>query len=354
MNQKTLLELKNVDIRFGDIWAVRDASFTINQGEVFALVGESGSGKSTIGRAVMGIHPCASGQLLYHGKRIDGKRSTRDLKRKIQMVFQDPSASLNERATVEQIVSEGLRNFRMYDSEQERHRKVLQIIEAVGLLPEHLSRYPHEFSGGQRQRIGIARAMVMEPELVVADEPISALDVSVRAQVLNLMKRFQQEQGTTFLFIAHDLSVVRFVADRIGVICKGRIVEIAEAEELFQHPLHPYTKSLLSAVPIPDPILERAKTLITYDPSIHRQPEGTLTDIGHGHWVYGSEAELQAYQSHRQDGTPLPEDLYQPSQPRQDAPVRRTRPWKRWLWIALGLLTATATLFALCLLLAIL
>ena len=355
MEQETLLQLRNVDIRFGDVQAVRNASFDIRKGEIFALVGESGSGKSTIGRAIIGLNPCAAGEILYKGERIDGKlplSRQRQLKRTVQMVFQDPAASLNERSTVEQIVSEGLRNFHLYENARDCRRKVEAILEEVGLLPEHLSRYPHEFSGGQRQRIGIARAMIMEPELVVADEPISALDVSVRAQVLNLMKRFQREHGTTFLFIAHDLSVVRYVSDRIGVICKGRMVEIAEAEELFRHPLHPYTRSLLSAVPIPDPKLERSKVLLTYDPSIHRQPDGELVDVGNGHWVYGSVEELAAYKSHRQQGTPYPEDLFRPPQPQETQRHHRKSPWKRWavgIGVALGTMGA---LFALCLLLA--
>ena len=351
MDEDVLLSLQGVNVRFGDVHAVKDASFTIKKGEIFALVGESGSGKSTLGRAMIGIDPCADGQILYKGERIDGN-AKRALKRKIQMVFQDPAASLNERSTVEQIVSEGLRNFRLYSSEAERRQKVERIMEEVGLLPEHLSRYPHEFSGGQRQRIGIARAMVMEPELVVADEPISALDVSVRAQVLNLMKRFQKEHGTTFLFIAHDLSVVRYVSDRIGVICKGRIVEIAEAEELFRHPLHPYTRSLLSAVPIPDPILERSKVLLTYDPSIHRDTEGTLVDIGHGHQVYGSPEEIEAYRAHRELGTPLPENLYRPAQSPEETLYRTQSGWKRWLWGTLGAVGALAALFGICLLFA--
>ncbi len=353
MNEEILMRLENVDIRFGDLLAVHNASLDIKKGEIFALVGESGSGKSTIGRAIMGINPCSAGQILYKGQRIDGKHGAqRQLKRKIQMVFQDPAASLNERSTVEQIVSEGLRNFRLYEGEAERRQKVERIMEEVGLLPEHLSRYPHEFSGGQRQRIGIARAMIMEPELVVADEPISALDVSVRAQVLNLMKRFQRDHGTTFLFIAHDLSVVRYVSDRIGVICKGRIVEVAEAEELFRHPLHPYTRSLLSAVPIPDPILEREKTLLTYNPSIHRSMEGSLVDIGNAHQVYGSKEEIQAYKAHRDRGEPLPEQLYQNPEPvAEQLPPRKSR-LKGWLLAGLGIIAAITALFALCLLLA--
>ena len=252
IDQKTgrevLLSLKNVDITFGKgddaVRAVQNASFDIYKGETFSLVGESGSGKTTIGRAVIRVNPLANGEIDYKGVRISGKiphTLDREIIRNIQMVFQDPAACLNERATVDYIISEGLYNFHLFENEADRVKKVENMIEQVGLLPEHLTRYPHEFSGGQRQRIGIARAMVMEPELVVADEPISALDVSIRAQVLNLMKKFQEEKNLTYLFIAHDLSVVRFISDRIGVIYKGRIVEVAEAEELFNFPLHPYT-----------------------------------------------------------------------------------------------------------------
>lgn len=225
-------------------------------------------------------------------------RKRREYIRKIQMIFQDPSASLNERATIDYIVSEGLNAFHLYKSEQERVQKVEKIINEVGLLPEHLTRYPHEFSGGQRQRIGLARSIVMDPEFVVADEPISALDVSIRAQVLNLLKKFQNERGITYLFIAHDLSIVRFISDRIVVIHLGKIVEIAETEELFAHPLHPYTKSLMSAIPIPDPILEKNKKLITYDAKDHVYGENDnpqLVNIGYDHFVYGNEKEIQEY-----------------------------------------------------------
>ncbi|MBR5123786.1 MAG: ABC transporter ATP-binding protein, partial [Clostridia bacterium] len=234
--KEIILSLKNVDITFGKgenaVRAVKNASFDIYKGETFSLVGESGSGKTTIGRAVIRVNPCAAGEIQYKGKKISGKLSRamdKEVIRNIQMIFQDPAASLNERATVDYIVSEGLYNFHLFKNEADRVAKVSKMIEEVGLLPEHLTRYPHEFSGGQRQRIGIARAMVMEPELVVADEPISALDVSIRAQVLNLLKKFQQERQVTYLFIAHDLSIVRFISDRIGVIYKGDIVEVAEA-----------------------------------------------------------------------------------------------------------------------------
>jgi len=309
--REILLSLKNVDITFGKgdnaVKAVKNASFDIYKGETFSLVGESGSGKTTIGRAVIRVNPCAAGEIQYKGVRVSGKTSRsldREVIRNIQMIFQDPASSLNERATVDYIISEGLYNFKLFKNEEERIQKVENMIEAVGLLPEHLTRYPHEFSGGQRQRIGIARAMVMEPELVIADEPISALDVSIRAQVLNLLKKFQKEQGTTYLFIAHDLSIVRFISDRIGVIYKGDIVEIADAEELFDFPMHPYTRSLISAIPIPDPALEKNKVLFTYDPSIHDYSEDKpeLVDIGHNHFIFGNKKEIEEYKAIREKG----------------------------------------------------
>lgn len=312
--REILLSLKNIDITFGKgdnaVKAVTDASFDIHKGETFSLVGESGSGKTTIGRAVIRVNPLSNGEIYYKGVPISGKISKsldREVIRNIQMVFQDPAASLNERATVDYIVSEGLNNFHLYENEAERVAKVENMIKEVGLLPEHLTRYPHEFSGGQRQRIGIARAMVMEPELVVADEPISALDVSIRAQVLNLMKKFQKEKDVTYLFIAHDLSIVRFISDRIGVIYKGRIVEVADAEELFDFPLHPYTHSLISAIPIPDPKLEKNKVLYTYDPSMHDYSEDKpeFVNIGHDHWVYGNKKEIEEYKKIREAGVPV-------------------------------------------------
>ena len=312
--KEILLSLRNVDITFGKgdaaVRAVKNASFDIYKGETFSLVGESGSGKTTIGRAVIRVNPCANGEILYKGVRISGKiphSLDREVIRNIQMVFQDPAASLNERATVDYIISEGLYNFNLFENEADRVSKVEKMIREVGLLPEHLTRYPHEFSGGQRQRIGLARAMVMEPELVIADEPISALDVSIRAQVLNLMKKFQKEMDTSYLFIAHDLSIVRFISDRIAVIYKGDIVEIADAEELFDFPLHPYTRSLISAIPIPDPRLEKNKQLFTYDPSVHdystESPE--LVDIGNNHFVYGSPSEIAEYKRIRERGVPI-------------------------------------------------
>lgn len=300
-----LVEIKDLEISFGEgskkFVAVKNANFFINKGETFSLVGESGSGKTTIGRAIIGLNHTSGGDILYNGEKINGKHSRekeRELIRKIQMIFQDPAASLNERATVDYIISEGLYNFKLYENEEDRKEKVRNIINEVGLLAEHLTRYPHEFSGGQRQRIGIARALVMQPEFVIADEPISALDVSVRAQVLNLLKKFQKELGLTYLFIAHDLSVVRFVSDRIAVIHKGVIVEVAETEELFLNPIHPYTRSLLSAVPIPDPILERQKKLVVYNPDEHDYSEDKpeMVEIKPGHYVWCNKAELERYQ----------------------------------------------------------
>ena len=303
-DKEVLLSIKDLEITFGEgkkkFVAVQDVNFDVYKGETFSLVGESGSGKTTIGRAIVGLNQTSNGDIVFEGKKINTKLSKEEMKdkiRKIQMIFQDPSASLNERATVEYIISEGLYNFGLFDSEEDRLAKVEKIIEQVGLLPEHMYRYPHEFSGGQRQRIGIARALIMEPSLVIADEPISALDVSIRAQVLNLLKESQIQNNVTYFFVAHDLSVVRFISDRIAVIRSGRIVEMAETEELFRNPLHPYTQALLSAVPIPDPILARKKELIVYDPEMHDYSvdKPTFSEVKPGHFVYGNEKELEGY-----------------------------------------------------------
>ena len=303
-NRETLIEVKNLQVTFGSgrkkFVAVNDVNFEIYRGETFSLVGESGSGKTTIGRALVRINPVTAGEVLYKGRRINGKIS-KDLDleviRSCQMIFQDPMASLNERAKVDYIVSEGIQNHHLYTDDADREAKVQKALEEVGLLPEFSSRFPHEFSGGQRQRIGIARSLIMEPEFIVADEPISALDVSIRAQVLNLLNELKQKRGLTYLFIAHDLSVVRFISDRIAVIHKGRIVELAESEELFRNPLHPYTRALLSAVPNPNPYIERSKKLMVYDPSQHdyRTDKPIWTEITPGHFVYGNEPELDGY-----------------------------------------------------------
>ena len=258
--KEVLLSVKHVDITFGKgddaVHAVTDASFDIYKGETFSLVGESGSGKTTVGRAVIRVNPCAAGEILYKGVKISGKIShalDREVIRNIQMVFQDPAASLNERATVDYIISEGLYNFHLYENEADRVHKVEKIIEEVGLLPEHLTRYPHEFSGGQRQRICIARALALAPDFIVCDEPVSALDVSIQAQIINLLKQLQEEFGLTYLFISHDLSVVEHISDTVGVMYLGNMVEYAPTEKIFANPLNPYTKALFSAIPIPDP-----------------------------------------------------------------------------------------------------
>ncbi len=303
-NREALVEVKDLQVTFGSgrkkFVAVDHVNFTIYKGETFSLVGESGSGKTTIGRAIVRINPVTAGEVLFEGERISGKISRKmDEKviRSMQMIFQDPMASLNERAKVDYIISEGLYNFHLYDNEHDRQDKVQKALKEVGLLPEFSSRFPHEFSGGQRQRIGIARSLIMQPKFIVADEPISALDVSIRAQVLNLLNDLKKKRGLTYLFIAHDLSVVRFISDRIAVIHKGRIVELAEAEELFYHPLHPYTKALLSAVPNPNPYIERQKKLLTYDPSIHDYTTDlpTWTEILPDHFIYANERELDSY-----------------------------------------------------------
>lgn len=306
MSKKVLLSIRNLDITFDlskkkKLKAVDDVSFDIYEGETFSLVGESGSGKTTIGRAIVRINPATKGEIIYDGKSLTNGVTKKDDEffiRNIQMIFQDPAASLNERATVDYIISEGLYNFNLYKDENDRHQKVTKALKDVGLLEEHLTRYPHEFSGGQRQRIGIARALIMDPKLVVADEPISALDVSIRAQVLNLLKKLQAEKNLTYMFIAHDLSVVRFISDRIGVIHKGKIVELAETEELFQFPLHPYTQSLLSAVPMPDPQYEKVKKLYKYDASMHdyATDKPSMREIRPGHFVYANVQEYENYQ----------------------------------------------------------
>ena len=302
--KEVLLEVKDLEVTYGTgrkkYRAVNRANFTIYKGETFGLVGESGSGKTTIGRAIMRIIPTSGGQILYKGQQINGKIS-RELDRKvikeIQMIFQDPQSSLNERAKVSYIVGEGLMNVRPDLTAAQREEKVREALLEVGLLPEFASRFPHEFSGGQRQRIGIARALIVEPEFIIADEPISALDMSIRAQVLNLLRHLQQQRGITYLFIAHDLSVMRYISDRIAVIHKGDIVELAEAEELTAHPIHPYTRSLLSAIPMPSPRRERGKKLLVYDPSIHRydlEPPA-WRELRPHHWVLCSEAEAAAW-----------------------------------------------------------
>ena len=301
--REILLSVKNMDVCFGKrknrFKAVNNVSFDIYKGETFGLVGESGSGKTTIGRAIARINPTTAGKVYFKGEQINGKISKqldRQVTRQIQMIFQDPMASLNERAKVDYIVSEGLYSGDKI-SENERKAKVEKALAEVGLLPEFATRFPHEFSGGQRQRIGVARALIMQPEFIIADEPISALDVSIRAQVLNLLSDLQKERGLTYLFISHDLSVMRFICDRIAVIHKGVLVELAETEKLFAHPLHPYTRALLSAIPLPDPAREKNKKLEVYDPDQHdySTDKPAWVEVEAGHMVWGNQKEIENY-----------------------------------------------------------
>lgn len=301
--KKVLLDVKDLKVSFGSgkkkFEAVKGVSFQVYEGETFGIVGESGSGKTTIGRAIMRIYPTSGGDILYKGEKINGridKALDRKVTQEIQMIFQDPIASLNERAKVDYIVSEGLTNTTRLPKE-ERVSRVEKALREVGLLPEFATRFPHEFSGGQRQRIGIARSLIMEPQFIIADEPISALDVSVRAQVLNLLDKLQKERNLTYLFIAHDLSVMRFITDRIAVVHQGQIVEMAETEELYQHPLHPYTQALLSAIPLPNPEAERDKELIVYDPSMHHYETDApvWSEIVPGHFVLANQEEIKSY-----------------------------------------------------------
>ena len=355
-NKEVLLKVDHLCQYFGFNKAVDDVSFEVHKGEVFGLVGESGCGKTTTGRTIIRLYNPTSGSVYFKGQRVaagtlsykkaikeaeaeikalkaeaksaddsrknqineeiaakkafidvqkkeiksavhDQKHCSKDLITKIQMIFQDPIASLDPRMTVRDIIAEGLVINGMKDK-KEIDEKVYKMLELVGLVKEHASRYPHEFSGGQKQRIGVARAVIMEPELIIADEPVSALDVSIQAQVINLLNDLRDELGLTILFIAHDLSVVKYFSDRIGVMYYGKLVELADADELFLNPLHPYTKSLLSAIPLPDPAYEKQRKRITYNPlaSHDYTVEGpTLKEIKPGHFVYCNSAEFEQY-----------------------------------------------------------
>ena len=265
INQEPILVVKDLKQHFKinrnfTVKAVDGISFEINPGETYGLVGESGSGKSTTGRSIIRLYKPTSGSIVFNGKDISGKmdkETLSDLRTNMQMIFQDPMACLNPRRKVLDIIAEGLDIHHAYQTTEERNEKVYQILELVGLSREHASRYPHQFSGGQRQRIGIARALIMNPSLIIADEAISALDVSIQAQVVNLMKKIQKQTNIAYLFIAHDLSMVKYISNRIGVLHLGHLVETGTSEEIFNHPLHPYTKSLLSAIPHPNPDVEK-------------------------------------------------------------------------------------------------
>ncbi len=300
MSKEKLLEVKELKQHFhtgkkGIIKAVDGISFDIYRGETFGLVGESGCGKSTTGRSIIRLYDATSGEVKFNGIDVHGKKSKKNLKqfnRQMQMIFQDPYASLNPRMTVKEIISEGIDIHGLINNQKEKTARVQQLLETVGLNKEHASRYPHEFSGGQRQRIGIARALAVDPEFIIADEPISALDVSIQAQVVNLMKELQEEHGLTYLFIAHDLSMVKYISDRIAVMYFGKIVELADSEELYKNPLHPYTQSLLSAIPLPDPDFERNRIRTVYDPSKHDQKDTSFREVTPGHWVLCTDQEF--------------------------------------------------------------
>ena len=301
--RKKLVELKNVSLTFNkgksnEVKAIDDVSFDIYEGEIFGLVGESGSGKTTVGRSILKLYDIDSGTVTFAGNDISSLKGKdlHDFRKTAQMIFQAPQASLNGRMKIRDIIAEGIDIHKLAKSKEEREAKVKELINLVGLNEDHLSRYPHEFSGGQRQRIGIARALAVNPHFIVADEPISALDVSIQAQVVNLMQKLQHEQGLTYLFIAHDLSMVKYISDRIGVMHWGKLLEVGPADEIYHNPIHPYTKSLLSAIPEPDPERERKRQHLIYDSSIENDGEKRqMYEIRPGHFVYATEAEAKNY-----------------------------------------------------------
>jgi oligopeptide transport system ATP-binding protein len=267
--KEKLIEVKNLEKHFQVgkkkvLKAVDNISFDIYKGETLGLVGESGCGKSTAGRTIINLYEATSGQVIYAGEDLQAKsaKELKEYKKKMQMIFQDPYSSLNPRMTVLEIIAEGINNHEPHLSHEEKTARVHELLETVGLTKKHASRYPHEFSGGQRQRIGIARALAVKPEFIIADEPIAALDVSIQAQVVNLLKELQRDHNLTYLFIAHDLSMVKHISDRIAVMYLGNLVELADSEQLYEDPLHPYTRALLSAIPVPDPRIERSRERI--------------------------------------------------------------------------------------------
>ncbi|GAB2026691.1 ABC transporter ATP-binding protein [Lactovum odontotermitis] len=304
-SDKKLIELKNLNLIFNKgkrnaNKAINNVSFEIYEGETFGLVGESGSGKTTIGRAILKLYDrdIASGQILFDGQEVQklGGKELIDFRSKAQMIFQDPQASLDGRMRVRDIIAEGLDANGLAKTKEERDARVLELLRLVGLNDDHMTRYPHEFSGGQRQRIGIARALAVKPKFIVADEPISALDVSIQAQVVNLMQDIQEKEGLTYLFIAHDLSMVKYISDRIGVMHWGKILEIGSSEAVYNHPIHPYTKSLLSSIPAPDPLYERQRTPIVYDPTDETDgQQREMREIVPNHFVFSTEEEAEKY-----------------------------------------------------------
>ena len=302
--KKKLVEIKGLDITFNkgrsnETKAVQNATFDIYEGETFGLVGESGSGKTTIGRTIMKLYEPSAGKVLFDGKdiaKLKKRGELSDFRQAVQMIFQDPQASLNLRMKVKDIVAEGIDVNHLAASEEDRSKRVEDLLETVGLNRDHSNRYPHEFSGGQRQRIGIARALAVQPKFIIADEPISALDVSIQAQVVNLMKQLQKDKGLTYLFIAHDLSRVKYISDRIGVMHWGKMVEIGPADEVYNKPLHDYTRSLLSAIPVPDPSVETAREPIVYDPTDEMDGrDREMVEIAPEHFVWAAEDEIEMY-----------------------------------------------------------
>ncbi|WEV40166.1 ATP-binding cassette domain-containing protein [Lactobacillus sp. ESL0681] len=311
MNErKKILQVQHLKQYFNhgkpnEVRAVDDVSFDIYEGETFGLVGESGSGKSTTGRSIIRLYNPTSGKIIYDGQDIS-KIKTRGqemlhFRQNVQMIFQDPYASLDPRMKVKDIIAEGLDIHGLVKDADERDQRVAELLKIVGLNPDHSTRYPHEFSGGQRQRIGIARALAVDPKFIIADEPISALDVSIQAQVVNLLKDIQDQHKLTYLFIAHDLSMVKYISDRIAVMHHGQLMELGDSDTVYNHPLHPYTKSLLSAVPLPDPEVERQRQRLSYDASIeNRSTDQRLREVVPGHFVFCDESELPKYQKQAQ------------------------------------------------------
>ncbi len=309
-----ILEVKNLCQHFSSghgknkmvVKAVDDVSFAVRRAETFGLVGESGCGKTTTGRTIIRLYDPTGGEVLFDGRDISGKMTKHlrsYLTSNISMIFQDPIESLNPKMTIEEIVGEGLK-VRGQKDRDEIHRQVVEMLEKVGLVEEHATRYPHEFSGGQRQRIGIARAIITKPKLVIADEPVSALDVSVQAQVINLLNDLKDEMGLSILFIAHNLSVVKYFSDRIGVMYYGHLVEVANGDDLYKNPLHPYTKALLSAIPEPNPITERTRKRVDYDPERDHDysvEKPSMVEVEPEHFVYCSPSELEAYRKQLKD-----------------------------------------------------
>ncbi|MBQ9154122.1 MAG: ABC transporter ATP-binding protein [Solobacterium sp.] len=287
-----VLELKDVSHVYNSgennaVKAVDHVSFTVKRGETFGLVGESGCGKTTTGKMIVKLIEATEGTILFEGQDISGirKKDRLEFHRKVQMIFQDPYASLDPRMTVKDIIGEGLRTHHLVKNEKELEERTAELLETVGMQKDHASRYPHEFSGGQRQRIGIARALAVNPEFIICDEPISALDVSIQAQIVNMLKNLQKQFGYTYLFIAHDLAMVKYISDRIGVMCRGKLVEIGDADSVYFNPVHPYTKNLVSAIPLPDPRTEKERIRSVY---IQPQESGSAEwrEAEPGHFVY--------------------------------------------------------------------